>query len=210
MSTSPQLEHLEHIRRSTAEHTYRRGLYMVVLGLFVGALALDEFRETPVVPVLLGAVLLAATAGYYRRNFGAVVPQRRFRGLPNWLNATISVVILLVLLFVLVPAGIAFALAVGTDRYIVGGLLFAALLALTSLPHWRQRAHYLVSAALLAVITVIPFGEFLPGGVHPLAIEEYLVLLLLMAALFIVNGLIDHRALVRSFGEVAGDEGQAA
>lgn len=204
MYTQPELDRLEGVRRSTADYGHRQGLYMVVLGLFVGTLAFARFREEPVAPVLVGAVLLAAVADHYRRRFGTVVPRRKFGRVPTWLSSTLLVILVLAV----VPVWVVVVHGLGVDRHLVGGLLFAGVFAILGAPNWRERIHYLVSAVVLAAVALIPIGTVLPTGEHPLAIDDPVVLLLVVGALLIVNGAMDHRALVRSISRPADTEGE--
>ncbi|MBB6550854.1 hypothetical protein [Nonomuraea rubra] len=196
MVSSYELDRLDRIRRSTAEHARRRGLYLAAFGLFLGSLAFGGLRENPVVPVLLLAVLLTAVAGYYRAAFGTVVPRRdRFQA---WL-----VPVLLVGVLVVVTA----ANVTGTAGHLTGGLLFAVLLVLMGGPPWPGRVHYPISAAALMALTLAPLGVLTPSGEHPFASAGPLWQLLVVGALLVVNGLLDHRTLVRSLPRPAGGEG---
>ncbi|MBF8191972.1 hypothetical protein ITP53_41085 [Nonomuraea sp. K274] len=197
MVNSYELDRLDRIRRSTAEHAHRRGLYLAVYGLFLGSLAFDGVRENHVVPLLLFAVLLAAAAGYYRGTFGTVVPRRdgaRFRA---WL-----IPVLLSGVLVVVTA----ANVTGTAGHLTGGLIFAVLLALIGGPPWPGRGHYPASAVALMALTLAPLGVLTPSGEHPFTAAEPLWQLLLVGALLVVNGLLDHRALVRSLPQPASEE----
>ncbi|GAA4930367.1 hypothetical protein HD597_004204 [Nonomuraea thailandensis] len=198
MVSSYELDRLDRIRRTTAEHAQRRGLYLAAFGLFLGALAFGGVRESPVVAVLPFAVLLAAVTGYYRGTFGTVVPRRGGARFPAWLLVP---VLLLGVLLVVTAANVT-----GAAGHLTGGLIFAALLALIGVPPWPGRAHYPASAVLLMALTLAPLGVLTPSGQHPFASAEPLWQLLTVGALLVVNGLLDHRALVRSLPRRAGEE----
>ncbi|TDD37209.1 hypothetical protein E1286_37525 [Nonomuraea terrae] len=198
MVNSYELDRLYRIRRSTAEYARRRGLYLAAFGLFLGYLAFAGVRENLVVPVLLFAVLLAAVARYYRKNFGTVVPRRdgaRFHAF--WLIP----VLLSGVLVVVTAANVS-----GTPGHLTGGLIFAVLLAVMGGPPWPGRGHYPASAAVLMALTLAPLGVLTPSGAHPFASADPLWQLLVVGALLVVNGLLDHRALVRSLPRPAGEE----
>ncbi|PZG17124.1 hypothetical protein [Nonomuraea aridisoli] len=198
MVNAYELDRLDRIHRSTAEHAHRRGLYLVAYGVLLGFLAFDGVRENHVVPVLLFAVLLAAVSGYYRKTFGTVVPRRdgaRFRAF--WLIP----VLLSGVLVVIIAANVT-----GTPGYLTGGLIFAVFLASIGGPPWSGRRHYPVSAMVLMALTLAPLGVLTPSGEHPFASADTRWQLLVVGALLVVNGLLDHRALVRSLPRPAREE----
>ncbi|MFI7611048.1 hypothetical protein ACIBP6_07455 [Nonomuraea terrae] len=198
MVNSYELDRLDRIRRSTAEYAQRRGLYLAAFGLIVGSFAFDGVRENHVPPVLLFAVLLAAVTRYYRGTFGTVIPRRdgaRFHAF--WLIP----VLLSGVLVVVTAANVA-----GTPGHLTGGLIFAVFLALIGGPPWPGRGHYPASAVALMALTLAPLGVLTPSGEHPFASADPLWLLLAIGALLVVNGLLDHRALVRSLPRPAGEE----
>lgn len=197
MATPHQVERMVHIRRSTAVHAQRQGLYIGALGLLVGYLGfgLADGRELSIVPLLLFVVVLTAVGGYYRRHFGTVVPRRDGTRVWSWLTP------LLCLLGALVA--MTAANVTGLASYVTGGLVFACLLALMSWGRWRECGHYLAAAALLAVLTVAPLGVLTASGEHPLAHSDPIWLLVVVGVLLVVVGLIDHRALTRSLSEQA-------
>lgn len=198
MVTSSELDRLDRIRRSTAEHAHRRGLYLATCGLFLGSFAFEGVRENHVVPVLLFAVLLAAVARYYRGTFGTVTPRRDGPRFHAWL--------MLPALLLGVLALITAANVTETPGHHTGGLIFAVLLALMGKPPWTGRGHYPASAVLLMALTLAPLGVLTPSGEHPFASADPLWQLLTVGALLVVNGLLDHRALVRSLPQPAGGE----
>jgi hypothetical protein len=144
-------------------------------------------------PVIIALFLLVRA--YYRRCFGDVRPL--------WTSQRIF---MRTMLPVLVGLGYLAAIIVTNSFGVTGPWLFAALLIVFCLmmigSSWRARAHYLVSAALLAAFILVPLGALPPSGVHPVEWEYPNMIVLLMGAVFVVNGLIDHRRLVRTLPPV--------
>lgn len=192
MSIHQEIERLSRIRRATAEHHQRRGLYVAALGLLVGYFAFGpaDGRDLSIIPLLLFVVMLAAVARHYRTHYGTVVPRRDRSRLWSWLAAPLYVLGVLVTMTAANVAGLA--------GYLTGGLLFACLLALLSGARWRERGHYLISAAVLAALTLAPLGVLTASGDHPFSQRDPILLLLAAGVLLFVVGLIDHRALARS------------
>lgn len=197
MTTPDEIDRLVRIRRSTAEHSQRQGLYIGALGLLVGYLGfgLADGRDLSIVPLLLFVVMLAAVAGYYRKYFGTVVPRRSGARAWSWLAPVLS---LLGALVVMTAAN-----AAGQPGYLTAGLVFACLLALMSGAPGRWRGHYLVAAAVLAAVTLAPLGAFAGSGEHPFSHTDPLWQLVAFGAALVAVGLIDHRALVGSLPESA-------
>ncbi|WP_344982081.1 hypothetical protein [Streptosporangium fragile] len=94
----------------------------------------------------------------------------------------------------------------GTPGHLTGGLIFAVFLALMGGPPWPGRGHYPASAVALMALTLAPLGVLTPSGEHPFASADPLWQLLVVGALLVVNGLLDHRALARSLPQPAGEE----
>lgn len=189
------LEHLDRVRRVTAAYHEFQGLGMVIIGLGLGVFALTFTGrlEHAALGLLIMLVLFAATTRYYRRRFGEVRPRRTAAGRLG--------------VYLLVPAVIAggvalyiYTQALGPAGPLVLGPLMACLLLLTAVRNLRLRAHYVVCAALLALLSLLSI-DLLTGGAHPLAITEPPVFGLLLAGILIVCGLLDHRVLVRTFPE---------
>ncbi|GLX93817.1 hypothetical protein [Herbidospora sp. NBRC 101105] len=197
MISAQELDHLDRIRTTTAAHAHRQGLYPAAFGLTLMYYASDATRDTMAAPVLLGAVLLAAAAGYYRHTYGTVIPRRHNAGYPAWLIPALPAAVL-----VLVVA----ANLTATPGHLTGGLIFAGALALMGGPPRHRRRHYSASAGALMALTLAPLGVLTPTGEHPFASTDPLWQLMAAGALLVVNGLLDHRALVRSLPRPAVQE----
>lgn len=198
MPTPHDFDRLERARTVTANYTDSKGLYTVLIGLFLGAMALlvQDGNLGPlflILPVII--VLSLLTRAYYRRRFGDVrplqTPQRIFTR---------------TMLPVLVGLGYLLAIIVAGHLGVIGPWLFAVLLIISCLTmlgsSWRARVHYMVSAALLAAFILVPLGALTPSGVHPMEWEYPNMVVLLLGILFVVNGLLDHRTLVRALPPV--------
>lgn len=194
-TTHHDLDHLDRVRRVTAAYHEFQGLGMVVLGLALGVFTLTFHGrlEYAALGLLVTLVLFAVTARYYRRRFGEVRPRRTALGrLGSYLVAPASLV-----------GGVAlyvYTQTLGLESHVVLGVLGACALLLPAVREVRLRAHYVVCATLLALLSLSPIG-LLTGGTHPLAITEPHVFGLLLAGVLIVCGLLDHRVLVRTFPE---------
>lgn len=195
MATTHDLEHLDRVRRVTAAYHEFQGLGMVIIGLGLGVFALifTGRLEHAALGLLIMLLLFAVTTRYYRRRFGEVQPRRTAAGRLG--------------VYLLVPAVIAGGMALyvytqtlGMDSHLVLGPLVACLLLLPAVRNLRLRAHYVVCAALLALLSLLPI-DLLTGGTHPLAITEPHVFGLVLAGMLIVCGLLDHRVLVQTFPE---------
>ncbi|MBE1456679.1 hypothetical protein H4W79_000893 [Nocardiopsis terrae] len=199
MPTPPEIDRLENARAVTASYTDFKGLYLVIIGLLLGTMAF-LVRDGNLEPLILGlpvfVVLGLLVRAYYRRRFGDVRPLQT----PQRIAArTFLPVLALVAFFT--------AIAVANNLGVNGVWLFIAFmvgvfLMMVGSP-WRKRIHYLVSAAVLAVLFLAPLGMLTPSGVHPFEWEYPNLAQVTVAVLFVVNGLLDHRTLVRTLTPVS-------
>lgn len=199
MTTPHDLDRLATARAVTANYTDFKGLYMVLIGLFIGTVAL-LVREGNLEPLFLilpvFVVLALLVRAYYRRRFGDVRPLQT----PQRIAARTFLPVLILVAFLA-------AIAVANNLGVNGMWLFTAFmvgifLMMVGSP-WRKRIHYLVSAAVLAGLFLAPLGMLTPSGVHPFEWEYPNLAQVTVAVLFVVNGLLDHRTLVRTLPPVA-------
>lgn len=202
MPTPHEIDHLERLRAVTADYSGYQGLYTCLLGLFAIWLALapltgaGPLSDLFPVGLLLIAGLFFAAQRYYRRRFGKVRPR--------WTTRR-------VLWYFLLPWGlVCFYLALTVTANVLGvqggwvfGVYLAVCLAGIGCSDPRARWHYLLGAALILTVTLLPSGALLPSGVHPVEWEYPVVVPLVGGLILVVNGLIDHRTLVRTLTPVS-------
>lgn len=199
MPTPHDLDRLERARTVTANYIDSKGLYTVLMGLFLISMTLliRDGNLEPLflsLPVIIVLSLLLRT--YYRWRFGDVRPLQ-----------TPQRIFMRTMLPVLVVLGYLLAIIIAGHLGVIGPWLFAVLLIISCLTmlgsSWRARVHYMVSAALLAAFILVPLGALTTSGVHPMEWEYPNMVALLLGILFVVNGLLDHRTLVRTLPPVA-------
>jgi hypothetical protein len=197
--TSPHdLDRLRTARAVTANYTDFKGLYLVLLGLFLGTTAL-LVRDGNLGPLFLGlpVVIVAAllVRAYYQRRFGDVRPLQT----PRRIAARTFLPVLILVAYLA-------AISVANNLGVNGVWLFVTLTATVFLmmvgSPWRKRVHYLVSAVVLIVLFLLPLGMLTPSGTHPFEWEYPNMAQVTVAVLFVVNGLLDHRVLVRALPPV--------
>lgn len=91
-----------------------------------------------------------------------------------------------------------------------GGWVFGVFLAVAlfgvGCSDLRNRRHYLVGAVLILTFTVLPLGPLFPSGTHPVEWEYPVTVAVAGGVVFVVNGLLDHRTLVRTLRPAAESE----
>jgi hypothetical protein len=190
MTTDPDFDRLRRLRAVTAGYRDYQGLNLVAPGLLLVSLGLLHGRgvEPLFAAIPVAAALALLVRWYYRRRFGVV---EALAGRPRFPAH--------VVLLVMLCLGAAFAATLVPPGPVgVGGLVFAAAIALCAFPHWRLRAHHLAVAAVLAVASLLPLGLWTPTGAHPLGFTSMVVLTVVGGAAVCVAGLLDHRVLVRT------------
>lgn len=200
MSTPHDIDRLKRVRAVTGHYSDFQGLYMCLMGLFLVLMSFARpGSDLLLVGVLVTVVLLFAVRRYYRRRFGEVRPRQT----PQRVLARVFVPLLLL-------ASCLVAVTVANAHGVTGTWLFAvfAALALTlgGGPNWRLRLHYPISAAVLLLLLVLPLDALLPSGEHPFDWERPVMVTLVAGALLMVNGLLNHRTLVRTLTPV-GENG---
>lgn len=205
MTTPHDLDRLQRIREVTSDYGGYQGLYTSLLGVFAICVGLapltGEGPLTDLFPVgmLLIAALFIAVQLYYRRRFGQVRPR--------WTTGRLLWVVLLPIALVLAYM----ALMITTNLLEVqGGWVFGVFLAVAlfgvGCSDLRNRRHYLVGAVLVLTFTVLPLGPLFPSGTHPVEWEYPVTVAVIGGVVFVVNGLLDHRTLVRTLRPAAESE----
>lgn len=202
MHTPHDIDRLERIRAVTSDFSGYQGLYTALLGLFMIWMAFAPISgaglSLALVPVgiLLLAGLFIAAQRYYRSRFGKVRPR--------WTTKRVLWVVLL-------PFGLSFGYVVlmsvanvlGVQGGWVFGVFFGVCLAAVGCSDPRARWHYLAGAGLILAFSLLPLGLITPSGVHPVEWEYPVMVPLVMGLVFVVNGLLDHRTLVRTLTPVS-------
>ena len=193
---------LRTVRDVTANFFYWQGLRWVPLGaaLIVFALASAPGVRAepwaawaPWVAIALALWLSTSVAGrYYRRTFGAV------RALPG-LHTRRTRIKWLVVYPVMFGAMIVDAEL--APPVFVSGLAFAAGITAYWQSTGRGRVHYLLAAAGLAVIGLLPLTGLVPTGRALLP-----PFLGIVGAIYVIGGLLDHLELVRILGPITREE----
>lgn len=193
------LDRLETARAVTADYTDFKGLYLVLMGLLLGTAVLfvrDGNLEPLILSLPVFVVLCLLVRTYYRRRFGDVRPLQT----PRRIAARTFLPVLILMAFLV-------AIAVVNNLGVNGVWLYVTFIAAVFLmmagSPWRKRVHYLVSAAVLVVLFLLPLGVLTPSGAHPFEWEYPNLAQVTVAVLFVVNGLLDHRTLVRTLPPVA-------
>ena len=201
MVSPHDIDHLGRVREVTARYTDYQGLYTSLFGVFVLFLVfMDHGRlEALIVGVPVVITLYVLTRRYYRKRFGDVRPLRS----PNRTLLQVGGTALMLGAFL---AAVVVANAFDRQGLWIYGLLFMGLSVLAAGRQWRTRSHYLVSGAVVLLIFVLPLGSLTPSGAHPFEIASPNVLMLVVAVMFVVNGLLDHRTLVRTLRPAAESE----
>ncbi|MGW9553938.1 hypothetical protein ACWGSK_05465 [Nocardiopsis sp. NPDC055551] len=202
MHTPHDIDRLERIRAVTSDFSGYQGLYTALLGLFMVWVAFVPLsRSGPwsvlfPVGILLLAGLFIVVQRYYRRRFGKVHAR--------W--TTKRVMWLLLLPFGLLLGYVALMSVtnvLGVQGGWVFGVFIGVCLVAVGCSDPRARWHYLVGAGAILVFTLLPLGALTPSGIHPVEWEYPVMVPLVAGLVFVVNGLLDHRTLVRTLTPVS-------
>ncbi|MEU3305496.1 hypothetical protein [Nocardiopsis sp. NPDC006832] len=202
MNTPHDIDRLERIRAVTSDFSGYQGLYTVLLGLFglwMAFVPLSRGGPWSVlfpVGILLLAGLFIVVQRYYRRRYGKV----------RALWTTKRVLWLLLLPFGLLLGYVALMSVtnvLGVQGGWVFGVFIGVCLVAVGCSDPRARWHYLVGAGAILVFTLLPLGALAPSGVHPVEWEYPVMVPLVAGLVFVVNGLLDHRTLVRTLTPVS-------
>ncbi|SIO88168.1 hypothetical protein [Nocardiopsis sp. JB363] len=202
MNTPHDIDRLERIRAVTSDFSGYQGLYTALLGLlglwaaFVPLSGSGPWAELFPVGMLLIAGLFIVTQRYYRRRFGKVRPR--------W---TTKRVLWVVLLPIALVCGYIALMSVTNVLGVQGGWVFGVFvgvcLVAVGCSYPRDRWHYLAGAVLVLAFSLLPLGAITPSGVHPVEWEYPVMVPLVAGLVFVVNGLLDHRTLVRTLTPVS-------
>lgn len=202
MHTPYDIDRLARIRAVTSDFSGYQGLYTALLGLFMLWMAFapisDSGPSLALVPVgiLLFAGLFIVTRRYYRRRFGKV----RAR----WTTKrALGVVLLPFGLLLGYVALMSVTNVLGVQGGWVFGVFIGVCLVAVGCFDPRARWHYLVGAGVVLAFTLLPLGALTPSGVHPVEWEYPAMVPLVAGLVFVVNGLLDHRTLVRTLTPVS-------
>lgn len=190
------------VQRVTTNYTSLQGLKMLPLGLWLCLEAIASFGWWPRYAHgrPLSSLLTLCAAGalwllvglYYTRSFGRVKPKpQRLRQLLQ--TGIIVIVISLPWLFI---AG--FLDGALQSRVSILGLAVAILLALGWIVGNLQE-HYAVTAAIIAIISLLPLVGIIPGG-------QRSTLTIIIGVSLITCGVLDHIQLVRGLGILPQEE----
>ena len=125
---------------------------------------------------------------YYARHFGRVrgdASRHRVRTFIKWLIVYPAIIVAMLVDAAFAPpvvvSALAFAVAIEAYRQSTGG----------------GREHYILAAIGLIVFSILPLGDVVPVGKYSLA-----PLIGIIGLIYIVGGVLDHRALVRAVAPV--------
>lgn len=197
------MEKIERIRDVTANYFLWQGLRTAALGpiLIVSGLgvlhpAWYPFDAENVLPLLMTTILsclgFVAAGRYYEKTFGAV------RGLPGQHARRDAIKWFLVypVMFLATYLDAKFAPKLG-----ISGLVWGA----ATLAFWwstgRGRLHYIPAAILIALTSFLPLLGVIPPGSESIG-----VMLTVVGAVYVINGLLDHLELMRILPPVREDE----
>lgn len=184
---------VERIRRVTSNYFFWQGLRWVPIGIVVMALGLRRTNWSPIAGawedllILCLIVLVMALSPligvYYRRSFGDVRDDpdaHQRREMMKWLLVYPLMILSLVIDIKFKPA-----------FFVTGPVWCSGILA-----YWlstgRGRPHYLIaSMSMLGLSALQSFGFVEPGK------QMFSVFALVLGAIYIIGGLLDHRELCR-------------
>ena len=191
---------LQQVRAVTANYFFWQGLRWVPVGVvlvFIAAGLANEIMLPPAVknwavwPLLLFALWLSTSVlgGYYHRTFGEVQAdpdQHTRRTSVKWFVVypamLASMVIDMKLPLPVLLSGIVWGLSIELYRRSTGG----------------GRPHYTLACAALNVLALLPLMNVTPTGK-----DGVNVLIAVVGVVYIIGGVLDHRALVRILGRTA-------
>jgi hypothetical protein len=196
---SPELERIKSV---TANYFFWQGLRWVPLGIVIIAFG---FRQTPWWPltgawddvflfalVALGAVVSPFIGRYYRRTFGHVIDDAEAhhrREATKWFLVYPLMFFSLLIDMLYLPA-----------FFVTGPVWAAGILA-----YWSStghgRPHYLLASSCMFLLGPVQWLEFVEPGKPMFAIFG-----LLLGAIYIVGGILDHRELCQILPPVKESE----
>ena len=187
---------LHEVRAVTANYFFWQGWRWVPLGvvlcLLAASLSSDRLpggiRDWGIWPLLVVAFWLSTTVlgRYYRRTFGDVRPDGELHARRT--NIKWLVIYPAMLASMVVDMKLALPL-------LLSGLVWGASVELYRRSTGGGRRHYAVAAVLLGALGLLPLA-----GVSPTGKAGVNLLVGVVGVVYIVGGLLDHRALVRILG----------
>jgi hypothetical protein len=184
---------VERIRRVTSNYFFWQGLRWVPIGLVVMALGLrrtnwspiaDAWEDTLILCLIVLVMALSPLIGvYYRRSFGDVRDDpdaHQRREMMKWLLVYPLMILSLVIAMKFKPA-----------FFVTGPVWCSGILA-----YWlstgRGRPHYLIASMSMLGLSVLQWFGFVEPGK-----QMFSVFGLVLGAIYIIGGLLDHRELCR-------------
>jgi hypothetical protein len=184
---------VERIRRVTSNYFFWQGLRWVPIGLVVMALGLRRTNWSPIADawedtlilclIVLGMALSPLIGVYYRRSFGDVRDDpdaHQRREMMKWLLVYPLMILSLVIDMKFKPA-----------FFVTGPVWCSGILA-----YWlstgRGRPHYLIASMSMLGLSVLQWFGFVEPGK-----QMFSVFGLVLGAIYIIGGLLDHRELCR-------------
>jgi hypothetical protein len=184
---------VERIRRVTSNYFFWQGLRWVPIGLVVMALGLtrtnwspiaDAWEDTLILCLIVLVMALSPLIGvYYRRSFGDVRDDpdaHQRREMMKWLLVYPLMILSLVIDMKFKPA-----------FFVTGPVWCSGILA-----YWlstgRGRPHYLIASMSMLGLSVLQWFGFVEPGK-----QMFSVFGLVLGAIYIIGGLLDHRELCR-------------
>lgn len=184
-----------HVRYITRNFDALQGLKMVPFGLFFLAMGAGWLGEQGDLSLSLPAFVLTLLVSwlisrYYTRNFGRVNSERS-----NLVNNFLLP--LAVILILWVAAAIDYSMRLPVSVF---GLTLAIILFFWWwLQEQRTRIHYAIMASLIVLISLAPLAGIGEGWL--IIQPPGTVFHLLVGAIFVLGGILDHLILVKSFNQ---------
>lgn len=184
-----------HVRYITRNFDALQGLKMVPFGLFFLAMGAGWLGEQGDLSLSLPAFVLTLLVSwlisrYYTRNFGRVNSERS-----NLVNNFLLP--LAVILILWVAAAIDYSMRLPVSVF---GLTLAIILFFWWwLQEQRTRIHYAIMASLIVLISLAPLAGIGEGWL--IIQPSGTVFHLLVGAIFVLGGILDHLILVKSFNQ---------
>ena len=184
-----------HVRYITRNFDALQGLKMVPFGLFFLAMGAGWLGEQGDLSLSLPAFVLTLLVSwlisrYYTRNFGRVNSERS-----NLVNNFLLP--LAVILILWVAAAIDYSMRLPVSVF---GLTLAIILSFWWwLQEQRTRIHYAIMASLIVLISLAPLAGIGEGWL--IIQPSGTVFHLLVGAIFVLGGILDHLILVKSFNQ---------
>jgi hypothetical protein len=184
---------VERIRRVTSNYFFWQGLRWVPIGVVVMALGLRRTNWSPIADawedllllclIVLVTVLSPLIGVYYRRSFGDVRDDpdaHQRREMMKWLLVYPLMILSLVIDIKFRPA-----------FFVTGPVWCSGILA-----YWlstgRGRPHYLIASMSMLGLSALQWFGFVERGK-----QMFSVFALVLGAIYIIGGLLDHRELCR-------------